>query len=119
MKIFVTGAAGFIGGSIAAGLVKAGHEVIGLIRNPEQIAELQKIGVTGVVGSLDDRDLLVAQARAADAIINAASSDNRAAVEVDTSGAEIGPVLRRSVEFPNNSRVVGNPESEIVKRASG
>ncbi|HEX7985067.1 MAG TPA: NAD-dependent epimerase/dehydratase family protein [Duganella sp.] len=86
MKVFVTGAAGFIGGSIAAGLVKAGHEVIGLIRKPEQIADLKKIGVTGVVGSLDDRDLLIAQARSADAVINAASSDNRAAVEAIIDG---------------------------------
>ncbi|MBP1204663.1 nucleoside-diphosphate-sugar epimerase [Duganella sp. 1411] len=86
MKVFVTGAAGFIGGSIAAGLVKAGHEVVGLVRKPEQIAELQKIGVTGVIGSLADRDLLIAQARSADAVINAASSDNRAAVEAFIDG---------------------------------
>lgn len=37
MKVFVTGAAGFIGGSIAAALVKAGHEVTGLVRKPEQV----------------------------------------------------------------------------------
>jgi nucleoside-diphosphate-sugar epimerase len=81
MKVFVTGAAGFIGSSIAAGLVKAGHEVLGLVRKPEQLEEVKKIGVTGVLGSLTDRDLLIAQAQAADAVINAASSDNRAAVE--------------------------------------
>ena len=81
MKIFVTGAAGFIGGSIAARLAGAGHQVTGLVRKPEQLDELAKIGVTGVVGTLNDRDLLIAQARAADAVINAASSDNRAAVE--------------------------------------
>ncbi|MBV6322597.1 NAD-dependent epimerase/dehydratase family protein [Duganella violaceipulchra] len=80
MKVFVTGAAGFIGGSIAAGLVRAGHQVTGLVRKPEQLEELAKIGVTGVVGTLNDRDLLIAQAQAADAVINAASSDNRAAV---------------------------------------
>ncbi|MES2165400.1 MAG: NAD-dependent epimerase/dehydratase family protein [Pseudomonadota bacterium] len=80
MKVFVTGAAGFIGGSIAAGLVHAGHQVIGLVRKPEQLEELAKIGVTGVVGTLDDCDLLIAQAQEADAVINAASSDNRAAV---------------------------------------
>jgi nucleoside-diphosphate-sugar epimerase len=81
MKVFVTGAAGFIGGSIAAGLVRAGHEVIGLVRKPEQLEEVKKIGVTGVLGTLNDRDLLIAQAQAADAVINAASSDNRVAVE--------------------------------------
>jgi nucleoside-diphosphate-sugar epimerase len=81
MKVFITGAAGFIGSSIAAGLVKAGHEVVGLVRKPEQLDEVRKIGVTGVLGSLTDRELLIAQAQAADAVINAASSDNRAAVE--------------------------------------
>ena len=81
MKVFVTGAAGFIGSSIAAGLVKAGHEVVGLVRKPEQVEEVARIGVTGIVGTLNDRELLIAQARAADAVINAASSDNRAAVE--------------------------------------
>ena len=86
MKVFVTGAAGFIGSSIAAGLVRAGHEVVGLVRHPDQVAEVAKIGVTGIVGTLADRDLLVAQARAADAVINAASSDNRAAVEALIEG---------------------------------
>jgi len=86
MKVFITGAAGFIGGSIAAGLVKAGHQVVGLVRKPEQIEELKKIGVSGVVGTLDDRDLLIAHAQAADAVINAASSDNRAAVEAIIDG---------------------------------
>ncbi|MQA21553.1 NAD-dependent epimerase/dehydratase family protein [Rugamonas rivuli] len=81
MKVFVTGAAGFIGGSIAAELVRAGHQVTGLVRKPEQLQDLASIGVTGVVGTLNDRDLLIAQAQAADAVINAASSDNRAAVE--------------------------------------
>jgi nucleoside-diphosphate-sugar epimerase len=80
MKVFVTGAAGFIGGSIAAALVKKGHDVVGLVRKPEQLDELKQIGVTGVIGTLDDHELLVAQARAADAVVNAASSDNRAAV---------------------------------------
>ena len=88
MKVFVTGAAGFIGGSVAAGLVKAGHQVVGLVRNPDQVAEVAKIGVTGIVGTLADHDLLVAQARAADAVINAASSDNRAAVEAIIEGLD-------------------------------
>ncbi|UUT13485.1 NAD-dependent epimerase/dehydratase family protein [Pseudomonas zeae] len=81
MNVFVTGAAGFIGGSIASGLVKAGHQVTGLVRNPEQAAELKALGMTPVIGTLDDKALLAEQARAADAVINAASSDHRGAVE--------------------------------------
>jgi nucleoside-diphosphate-sugar epimerase len=86
MKVFVTGAAGFIGGSIAAALVRAGHEVTGLVRDPVQVRELETIGVHGVVGTLDDSALLISQARAADAVINAASSDHRGAVEAIIEG---------------------------------
>jgi nucleoside-diphosphate-sugar epimerase len=86
LNIFITGANGFIGGSIAAGLVRAGHRVTGLIRKPEQAAELERLGIVPVIGSLDDRELLVAQAKAADAVINAASSDHRGAVEALIEG---------------------------------
>jgi nucleoside-diphosphate-sugar epimerase len=86
MKVFVTGAAGFIGGSIAAGLVRAGHQVTGLVRDAAQLNNLAGIGVEGVVGKLDDSALLIAQARAADAVINAASSDHRGAVEALIEG---------------------------------
>lgn len=81
MNVFITGAAGFIGGSIATGLVRAGHTVTGLVRTAEQAEELKALGITPVIGTLEDATLLAAQARAADAVINAASSDHRGAVE--------------------------------------
>jgi nucleoside-diphosphate-sugar epimerase len=80
LKIFITGASGFIGGSIAAHLVRAGHQVRGLIRKSEHSAELQRLGIEPVIGTLDDRMLLIAEAKAADAVINAASSDHEGAV---------------------------------------
>ena len=67
MNVFVTGAAGFIGGSIATGLV----------RSAEQADELRALGITLVIGTLDDSALLADQALAADAVINAASSEHR------------------------------------------
>ena len=81
MKVFVTGAAGFIGGSIATALVKAGHQVTGLVRSTDQEQEMLALGITPVLGSLDDSDVLAQQASQADAVINAASSDHRGAVE--------------------------------------
>lgn len=81
MNVFVTGAAGFIGGSIATGLVQAGHKVTGLVRSAEQADELKALGMNAVIGTLDDSQLLAQQARAADAVINAASSDHRGAVQ--------------------------------------
>ncbi len=81
MNVFVTGAAGFIGGSIATGLVQARHNVTGLVRSAEQADELKALGIIPVIGTLDDEALLAGQARTADAVINAASSDHRGAVE--------------------------------------
>ncbi|WP_347556875.1 NAD-dependent epimerase/dehydratase family protein [Robbsia sp. KACC 23696] len=81
MQIFVTGAGGFIGGSIAAHLVKRGHQVTGLIRRAEQAKDLQALGITPVIGSLDDTAVLAAEARAADAVVNAADSDHQGAID--------------------------------------
>jgi len=86
MKIFVTGAAGFIGGSIAAGLLKADHQITGLVRSAEQARALEQLGIATRVGTLDDRELLIVEARAADAVINAASSDHAGAVEAVIEG---------------------------------
>jgi len=86
MKIFITGAAGFIGGSIATALVKQGHDVTGLVRGAEQEAQMLALGITPITGTLDDSALLSEQARQADAVINAASSDHRGAVEALING---------------------------------
>ncbi|CAM2151734.1 Epimerase [Pararobbsia alpina] len=86
MKVFVTGAAGYIGSSIATHLKHTGHEVTGLVRSDEQAAALRELGITPVVGTLDDRALLIAQTSAADGVVNAASSDHRGAVEALIEG---------------------------------
>lgn len=88
MKIFVTGAGGFIGGTVAAHLIQHGHHVVGLVRRPEQADELKKLGIEPVIGSLDDRAALIAQARLADSVINAANSDHRGAVEALIEGLD-------------------------------
>lgn len=108
MNIFVTGAAGFIGGSIATGLIRAGHQVTGLVRSPEQAVEMRALGITPVLGTLDDSALLIAQAQQADAVINAASSDHRAGVEALLEG------LRGS-----NKAFLHTSGSSIVGDASG
>lgn len=81
MRILLTGANGFIGGAVAVALIAAGHSVRGLVRSKEKAGLVAAHGVEAVIGSLDDAALLQAQARAADAVVNTASSDHRGAVE--------------------------------------
>jgi len=81
MRIFLTGANGYIGGATAAALMAAGHFVRGLVRDQTKANAVAAHGVDPVIGTLDDTPLLHAEARAADAVINTASSDHRGAVE--------------------------------------
>lgn len=53
VKIFVTGATGYIGGSVAERLVRDGHAVSGLVRNPAGALELERRSIRPVLGTLD------------------------------------------------------------------
>ena len=81
MKIFITGASGYIGGSVAAALMAAGHQVSGLARSDDASAALAKLGMTPVHGTLDDAKVLAKAARDADVTVNAANAGHRFAAE--------------------------------------
>lgn len=81
MKIFITGASGYIGGSIATRLIDGGHEVIGLVRSEQRARQVQEYGIIPVLGSLDDVDVLGRAASESDAVINTANSDHRGVVD--------------------------------------
>ncbi|MFN4017594.1 MAG: NAD-dependent epimerase/dehydratase family protein [Reyranella sp.] len=86
MNIFMTGATGYIGGTIARRLLDDGHEVRGLVRDAEKGRKLAAFGVEPAIGSLDDAAILKAEARRADAVINTANSDHRGAVDALLEG---------------------------------
>ncbi len=86
MKVFVTGATGYIGGAVAAGLRDAGHQVVGLVRSEEKAAKLQAQGIAPVLGSLEDAEVLSARARDAEVVVNAAHADHAGAVETLLAG---------------------------------
>jgi len=75
VKVFITGATGYIGGSVAAKLVATGHQVLGLVRQQDKAAQLKARGIEPILGSLTDLSVVADAGRAADAVINAASSD--------------------------------------------
>lgn len=81
MNIFLTGASGYIGGSVAAALVSAGHEVYGLVRSQARADDVRSLGIEPVLGTLDDAAVLASAAANADVVINAANSDHEAAAK--------------------------------------
>lgn len=81
MNIFLTGASGYIGGSVAARFLENGHILRGLVRTEEKASLVRAKGIEPVIGSLDDGALLAREAMAADAVVNTASADHRPAAE--------------------------------------
>lgn len=80
MRVFLTGAGGYIGGSVAMRLIEQGHEVSGLVRNHDVAQRLAQTGVEPIMGSLDDATLLIAQAKQSDAVVNTANADHLGSV---------------------------------------
>ena len=82
MNVLITGAAGYIGGSVAVTLIKAGHKVAGLVRSETRARDIESFGIDPVIGDLADTAVLERAARNADAVINIANSDNREVADV-------------------------------------
>ncbi|MVT05950.1 epimerase [Enterobacter sp. 10-1] len=130
MKIFITGSTGYIGGSLSVYLRGAGHRIRGLVRNPDKAGLLTARGIEPVLGDLSDRELLTREAQQADAVINAANSDDLNTVEtlltalrssgkplIHTSGTSVIADMSdgnkvNDTSFDENSALLITPEKQ-------
>jgi nucleoside-diphosphate-sugar epimerase len=88
MRIFVTGATGYIGSAVTSELTAAGHAVTGLVRNEEKAAVLRRLGAEPVVGSLKEPATYRAQAAAHEVLIHTAFESSPEAVASDRTAIE-------------------------------
>jgi nucleoside-diphosphate-sugar epimerase len=120
MRIFITGANGFIGGAVASILIAGGHHFRGLVRDHAKAETVRAHGIEPVIGSLDDASLLQAEARSADGVVNAANSGHRAAVEALIAGLSGSgkPLVHTSGTSIIADRAMGEPSDRIFHEAT-
>ncbi len=112
MRIFITGASGWIGSAVVADLIAHGHQPVGLARSGSSATKLTSLGAEVHEGSLDDLDSLSSAARGCDGVIHLAfkhdiafSGDFLGAATVDRRAIE---TLADALEGSNKPLVIAS-----------
>src|SRR5688500_7819385 len=98
MHIFLTGATGYVGSAVMDALLRNGHEVTALVRDPEKAERVSGRGVHPIIGELSKPASYAAAAEGADSIIHTAIESSKRMQKVDRLALDIllGAAARRA-----------------------
>lgn len=83
MRVFVTGATGYIGSAVVDALQRASHEVVALVRHQEKARRLADRGIDSAVGTLGNPNMWRQQASTCDAFVHAAFERSPKGIEIE------------------------------------
>lgn len=89
MHIFLTGATGYIGSAVLDAMIKGGHTVTAIARDPEKAERLRAKGATPVIAELGLPKMYVPLLKTADAVVHTAYESSPRAVQLDQQAIEI------------------------------
>ncbi len=89
MRVFLTGATGYVGSAVLDALFRAGHQVVALARDPEKIERLKGRGAIAILGELSTPKRFIAEVAACDAAVHTAFEGSARAVEKDRQAIEM------------------------------
>ncbi|RYE18233.1 MAG: SDR family oxidoreductase [Sphingobacteriales bacterium] len=137
MRVFVTGASGFVGSAIVKELLTAGHQVLGLVRSDKGAEQLTAAGAEVCRGDVNDHEIIRQGASACDAVIHTAFnhdfSQYKASCEADRkvietfgevlAGTDKPLVITSGVGLLNYNRLVTEDDAvtagaDVVPRAA-
>ena len=89
MQVFLTGATGYIGSAVLDAMIKGGHQVTAMARDPEKAERLAAKGATPVIGELGLPKTYEAVARTADAVVHCAMETSPRGVEKERQALDV------------------------------
>ena len=102
MRIFVTGASGYIGSAIVEALVRGGHEVTGLVRNSEKAEHVARLGGHPLIGDLSKPESYREGAQHHAGVVHAANANSAETPAVDRLAID---TLLAAAHTPHGPRV--------------
>lgn len=89
MQVFLTGATGYIGSAVLDAMIKGGHRVTALARDPEKAERLAAKGATPIIGELGMPKSYVAAVKAADAVVHTALESSPRGIAKERQALEL------------------------------